>query len=534
MRRTLVLTLTFGEKYENIASLTHPTLKSYSDKIGADFKVIRERKLSTEHIHFEKFQIYDLLLQYERIIFIDSDIIVRDDAPNLFDIVPYNMLGAFNEGFLDRSGAMSMICQKYGQPLKEDWDGSYYNTGVMVVSRIHRGLFKVPVNQHVIGEFYEQDYLNMKIYADKVKMHSLEYIFNRMSSMDKYVGENRHASYFIHYAGCPIDPCPIIRGDLDIWKRDAPTYDYKKNILVTLEGGLGDVVDAEPVLRYISQKSYPNQNVVVYTAERYNRVVQHIDTIRVINDLEELEPDTAYYHVSTYKDMWGGSWKYMNQNLMHVTDFASLLTIRRMIPFEDKEIKLQVEPKDYQILDKILGDDYDYSNLVLVHPGKSWQSRTFPVDWWNSVTEELILRGHNVGVIGKYVDETLGVLDIDIKDGMYDFRNILELGELFALIEKSEVLITNDSSPVHIAGAFDNWIVLIPTSRHPEHLLAPRKGDRYRKTIVSYKELMDQPDDAVPTMFHGKICNDVPEGRTINDFIPEPKTLVDEIEVTIF
>ena len=534
-RKYLVATIAHGEKYERIAEITHPTIKAYADNIGADFIVINERSISGEYIHFEKFQIYDLLVKYERIIFIDTDVIVRDDTPNLFNIVPPTKLGAFNEGFLDRGPALTVICQRYGQELGADWNGSYYNTGVLVVSRMHRPLFKLPDNQIVIGDFYEQDYINMMIYLSKAVMHPLEYKFNRMSSIDKFVGENRHASYIIHYAGCPIDPCPIMEMDLQQWQKDKPHYEYKKNILVTLEGGIGDVVDAEPVIRYISEQAYPGQNVVVFTAPQYNRIIEHIKTVRVINNLEDLEPDTAYYHVSTYKDMWNSSWKYMNQNLMHVTDFASLLTIRRILPFKDKEIKLHVNDTDYEILDSIFGSGFDYGNLVLVHPGRSWGSRTFPKKWWEDVIHGLVQNGHDVGIVGKHVDNDLGFIDLEYEsDKIYNLINTIDLGEFFALIERAECIITNDSSPVHIAGAFDNWIALIPTSRHPEHLLAPRNGDKYYKTIVSYKELMDDPSDAVPTMFHGKICNNVPEGRSIEDYIPEPKDLVSEIEDKVF
>jgi hypothetical protein len=56
-----------------------------------------------------------------------------------------------------------MICQGYGHQLKNDWEGNYYNTGVLVVSRMHRNLFKLPEKQIVIGDFYEQDYINMMI-----------------------------------------------------------------------------------------------------------------------------------------------------------------------------------------------------------------------------------------------------------------------------------------------------------------------------------------------------------------------------------
>jgi ADP-heptose:LPS heptosyltransferase len=534
-KKYLVATIAHGEKYERIAKISHPTIKAYADKIGADFQVITDKSLSGEYIHFEKFQIYELLLKYERVIFIDTDVIVRDDTPNLFDVVPSTHIGAFNEGFLDRAVTLGAICQRYGQKLNSDWDGCYYNTGLLVVSRIHRPLFKLPDQQVVVGDFYEQDYLNMIFYLNKVRFFPLVYQYNRMSSIDKYVGENRHASYIIHYAGCPIDPCPIMEMDIETWEKDSPEYNYKKNILVTLEGGIGDVVDAEPVIRYISEQAYPDQNVVVLTAPHYNRIIEHIDTVRVVNTMDDLEPDTAYYHVSTYKDMWQSSWKYMNQNLMHVTDFASLLTIRRIIPYKDKEIKLNVNDYDYKVLDDILGEGFDYGNLVLIHPGRSWESRTFPKAWWEEIIYKLTDNGHHVGIIGKHVDDDLGYMDLDYdSDLVHNMVNMLELGELFALIERAECLITNDSSPVHIAGAFDNWIALIPTSRHPEHLLAPRKGDKYYKSIVAHKELMDDPTDSVPTMFHGKICNNVPSGKSIYDYIPNPSELVGEIEEKVF
>ena len=110
----LVVTIAVGESYRQMGEHTHPTMKKYADRIGADFLIIDESAGSTPH--WEKFQLFHLLNKYERIIYFDTDIIIRDDCPDLFDLVPDNRLGIFDEApFTDgRSISMYEACQAYG------------------------------------------------------------------------------------------------------------------------------------------------------------------------------------------------------------------------------------------------------------------------------------------------------------------------------------------------------------------------------------------------------------------------------------
>ena len=109
-RKYAVLTIAIGEKFQQIAKLTHPTLKFYSDKIGADFIVIDKDDPNLPH--WNKFELFNLLKTYQRIIYFDTDIIVREDCPNFFDIVPEKKLGLFNEGRFDnRLGSMQEACK---------------------------------------------------------------------------------------------------------------------------------------------------------------------------------------------------------------------------------------------------------------------------------------------------------------------------------------------------------------------------------------------------------------------------------------
>jgi hypothetical protein len=69
----LVLTLAIGNEYSTIAKATHPSLRAYAKRIGADFKVIDRPAIAKTTPHWEKFQIAKLLDTYERIAYIDTD-----------------------------------------------------------------------------------------------------------------------------------------------------------------------------------------------------------------------------------------------------------------------------------------------------------------------------------------------------------------------------------------------------------------------------------------------------------------------------
>ena len=145
MNKNLVMTIAVGDAYVAMSKLTHPSIKKYAEKIGADFFSVDTSLESTPH--WSKFtNIHRLLNSYHRLLYCDTDILIRDDCPNIFDIVPVGEIGLFNElPFVTepRGQSLMMACKDYDIVLK-DWNGNYYNTGVMVISRQHKQLFKKP------------------------------------------------------------------------------------------------------------------------------------------------------------------------------------------------------------------------------------------------------------------------------------------------------------------------------------------------------------------------------------------------------
>ena len=78
-------TVNIGDYEPEITRITFPLLKHYAKKIGAEFKVITERKFPDYPIPYEKFQIYDLAKKSgaDWNLFFDADTLCY---PDFFDV----------------------------------------------------------------------------------------------------------------------------------------------------------------------------------------------------------------------------------------------------------------------------------------------------------------------------------------------------------------------------------------------------------------------------------------------------------------
>lgn len=513
----------YGEKFTQIGQLTLPSIKAYAQKIGAEFVLLDENLYP--HSKYVKFHVSKLLNKYHRIAMIDADIIIRPDCPDIFEVVPENEIGLFNEGaWIDHSEEFKETCKDHSISVGE-WKRQFYNLGVIVASRRHKFIFEIPDREvRDVAAF-----IAAKIAAsENIKVHELNYKFNRTQFIDKLIGEHRRASYMVHYSGSDRIPPHVLQklitDDLTDWASKTE-FNYPLNILVKTHGGLGDEICAEPVVRYMVEKVYKNANIVVATW--FPKVFQHLP-VKIVDILDfKLENDTPYYLMETLVSPDNLAWKFMSANLMSATDFISQMCLRAILPDADKDIKMKIDFEDLEEVFKATGP-IDLTKLVLVHPGLGWPSKSFPKEWWDKVVSELIESGHKVAIIGKTLSDEQGTIPVDVPEGVLDLRNLLSLGGLIALISQASVLVSNDSSPIHIAGAFDNHIILIPTCKHPDHVVPMRKGIRYYKTVNLYKKLLCEQIDSTPTQIHGQTIDKVP--GSIYEYLPEPAEVVSAVQ----
>jgi hypothetical protein len=501
-------------KNNSVIDQTYDSIKSYSEKIGCDL-IVHEIKNDWDKLSTSKY-----FENYHRILVLNENLIIRTDTPNLFEIVPKNELGIFNEGkYVVRLEKMRGAFSDYAYDW-EKWDSKYYNTGVILVSRTHKNLFEKP---NFLGPEFES-YFNLNIIKYNVKIHDITYKFNRTHFTDEKIGITRHDSYIIHYQDAPDNFIfKHIKEDLERWEKDFPHYKYKRNILIRVSAGMGDQLCSEPAIRH-TMSLYPDANFYVVT--HFPKLFSHLNAkVLTYDEWKGLDEPVMILHTCPDDNI---SEHGMSHVLFHPTDFASMSIIKKTIPNNEKTIRLSLEPEDTANMVHIFSGKDPNKPLVVVHAGKWWPSKTLPQEWWQKIVDKLSEK-LTVVLIGKTIDEKQGFLPIECPDDGYDLRDMTSLGELFSLISLSKVLLTNDSSPLHIAGAFDNWIVTIPTCKHPDHILPFRNGTQYYKTKALYKKLLLDDLEVRYTEIKTDTIDTIPPGKTLYDYIPEVDEVVKEI-----
>lgn len=205
-----VATITFGEKFWEMAKHTHPLIKQYAERCGADFIVIDKPQLAEAlgKAAYEKFQLYRLLEQYDSVAFVDTDILVAPDSPSVFDLTPEGKIGACNEELFSKSKRDRSVTQQVLG--KVDWKNCYFNSGMMVLDQKTKELVNPDAEglmEWATGEFRkehenllnDQPFLNHRANKLGMDVEDLGHRFNHTRVITKT--HTRFDSYFIHYAG---------------------------------------------------------------------------------------------------------------------------------------------------------------------------------------------------------------------------------------------------------------------------------------------------------------------------------------------
>lgn len=185
----------------DLAAITHPVLKNYARRCNADFVIINQEKLKLGDYSFEIFQCYDLFDTYERILVIDTDVLVTPRCPDLFEIVPENCIGTIYEDKYsrkkDRLGRIQKVQQAWGDV---GWKSGYINTGVIMFSKCHRDVLACEEGKVWDDLGYDDVLIGYNIHKCNCPVFELPYKFNHMSMFSE-LGKNRLKSHLIHYAG---------------------------------------------------------------------------------------------------------------------------------------------------------------------------------------------------------------------------------------------------------------------------------------------------------------------------------------------
>jgi lipopolysaccharide biosynthesis glycosyltransferase len=206
--KVAICTLCIGKESDEFAQYSHPIMKLYAQKIGADFVVIDMPKINFKkakkfrNILFEKYQLYDILETYSRALFLDTDILITPHAPNVFNYVPKDSIGGVFEDFGSTEAHRRKLIREVQNALGDvNWKEGFINSGVFVVSACHREVFRYYEKYGFYDGEYEQTNTNWYFRKSGYPIFPMDYRYNFQGIMRIYYGPEHRQAYFIHYAG---------------------------------------------------------------------------------------------------------------------------------------------------------------------------------------------------------------------------------------------------------------------------------------------------------------------------------------------
>lgn len=137
--------------------------------------------------------------------------------------------------------------------------------------------------------------------------------------------------------------------------------------------------------------------------------------------------------------------------------------------FEDRQVRYVIPDTAKSAVKKLL-DTHEIENFVLIHPSSRWKFKCWPVAKMRQLIEALILQGKKVVCTAGKDPVEMEMVQKMVQG--FDKRLVLNLAgkvnlkELGALIDFSDLLVCVDSLPLHIASALKARVIVLfgPTS----------------------------------------------------------------------
>lgn len=234
------------------------------------------------------------------------------------------------------------------------------------------------------------------------------------------------------------------------WSRLLAEKDVKKNILVVRKIGIGDVILTTPVIRAIKNR-WPMANVTVSTAfpavfdgnpdvllATHNAVMGTFDATHLLDLVYETQPDK--HIVEAYADKCG-------------------------VMVDDWRPRLYASDKWREVVGTEVLPPGD-TKVCVVNSGSitEWAGRQWSPDQMSVVTEALARDGYYVVLVGNQHTPTVAC-QADTRGKPYQL--------LIALMERASLFVGLDSSPFHVAQAFNTPSVAIFGCVEPKYRVIP-------------------------------------------------------------
>lgn len=269
-------------------------------------------------------------------------------------------------------------------------------------------------------------------------------------------------------------------------------------LLITGFEGFGDLVFHTPTIRMLS-RLYRQVDVWTIQDEPF-RNNPHIHELRKLPfDIKHFDvPQGVYARVLP---TWG---PLTAHSCVHTIDLVSLNVLGCVLRPRDKDLELFWTDADEAYVDSLLtGLD---GPILVVSPARTWPSRSFPLNWWKALIENVARLG-SVVLVGK---QTAYESAIDMPRELWpaeefpearSLYNCLSLAQLACLYSRAAIAINMETASNPVSACNDRcWNVYIPTLTAPEFRVPFRHGRQDWKTRV-----VGNADDYYPGSLYGQV-----------------------------
>ena len=208
--KNLFLTTLIGECPKHSLKV----FEKYCEKYNLDLEVMTDYKINYYDLGFEKFRVLDMFDKYDRVVYVDGDVLITPHAPNIFEEYPdpSYFYGFHENGYCiesDRDPLINLCMVELDKTFclwPKEWNGKkrYFNSGILLFSKEHReALSKFSYYAPKLQQYWgtDQTTLNCIITFENVKFKNLSWDWNRGDLSAPDWNLMRYKANFIHYSG---------------------------------------------------------------------------------------------------------------------------------------------------------------------------------------------------------------------------------------------------------------------------------------------------------------------------------------------
>lgn len=167
-------------------------------------------------------------------------------------------------------------------------------------------------------------------------------------------------------------------------------------------------------------------------------------------------PERIGYDIATGKCLYTKKIKY-DTNKHEVEKLLSFMGDVKGDLKEKYRLELYPSKKEVESIDLLLKNKTENKKIVVLAPGSKWETKRWPANYFNELIDKLSSEESiQIVIIGGKEEKEI---ELDVAKTL-DLRGETTLLELAEVLKRSSVVISNDSSPIHIASAFEKPYII--------------------------------------------------------------------------